>query len=101
MEIDPKVAQNALLGKATQNAQQGASKTSDGPSFGDFLTDSLEGAVEAQKSAESATSAAVAGDADLVDVLQALTEAETTLNTVLSIRERLVSAYQEVMRTPI
>jgi flagellar hook-basal body complex protein FliE len=47
------------------------------------------------------SAAAVQGKADMIDVLQAVTEAETTLNTVLSIRDRLVQSYQEIMRTPI
>lgn len=94
---------NAAAG-AYQNAlKQATDKTSksDGASFGDFLKDSLGGAIESQKKSEQMTAAAVEGKADMVDVLQAVTEAETTLNTVLSIRDRLVSAYQEVMRTPI
>ena len=84
--------QNALKNLGGNND---AKKSGDN-SFGDMLKNSLEDAIETQT-----TAAAVEGNADMVDVLQAVTEAETTLNTVLAVRDRLVSAYQEIMRMPI
>jgi flagellar hook-basal body complex protein FliE len=44
---------------------------------------------------------AVTGEADLTDVVTAVTNAELTLQTVVSVRDRLISAYQEIMRMPI
>ena len=89
--------QNALKNLGGNND---AKKSGDN-SFGDMLKNSLEDAIETQKVSEKTTAAAVEGNADMVDVLQAVTEAETTLNTVLAVRDRLVSAYQEIMRIPI
>jgi flagellar hook-basal body complex protein FliE len=43
----------------------------------------------------------VTEEADLTEVVQAVTSAEVTLQTVVSIRDRLVSAFQEIMRMPI
>ncbi|MGM0421466.1 MAG: flagellar hook-basal body complex protein FliE [Pseudomonadota bacterium] len=88
--------QNAL-----KQASEGSEKKSDGPSFGDMLKESLGDAIETQHKSEQMSAAAVQGKADMIDVLQAVTEAETTLNTVLSIRDRLVQSYQEIMRMPI
>ncbi len=88
--------QNALKNLGGESAK----KTGDN-AFGDMVKNSLEGAIDAQKVSERTTSAAVEGNADTIDVLQAVTEAETTLNTVLAVRDRLVSAYQEIMRMPI
>lgn len=99
MDINNDLIANALKGTDPKAKTQG--KSGDGPAFGEFLKDSLEGAIDTQHKGERVTADAVAGNADMVDVLQAVTEAETTLNTVLAIRDRLVSAYQEVMRTPI
>jgi len=44
---------------------------------------------------------AVTGEADLTDVVAAITSAELTLQTVVAVRDRLISAYQEIMRMPI
>jgi flagellar hook-basal body complex protein FliE len=44
---------------------------------------------------------AVTGEADIVDVVQAVGNAEITLQTVVAVRDRVISAYQEIMRMPI
>ena len=44
---------------------------------------------------------AVTGEADITDVVQAVTSAELTLQTVVAVRDRMISAYQEIMRMPI
>lgn len=75
-------------------------KTGD-TSFGDMLKNSVEEAIDTQYKGEKATASAVQGEGDMIDVLQAVTEAESTLNTVLAVRDRLITAYQEIMRMPI
>jgi flagellar hook-basal body complex protein FliE len=44
---------------------------------------------------------AVAGTADLTEVVTAMSKAEVTLQTVVTIRDRVVQAYQEILRMPI
>ena len=53
------------------------------------------------KAAELATASAVAGEADLTDVVTAVSNAEMTLQTVVTVRDRVVAAYQEILRMPI
>jgi flagellar hook-basal body complex protein FliE len=72
-----------------------------GAAFGDILKDSLKSAVETQHKSEKISGAALAGKADMTDVLQAVTNAEMALNTVLAVRDKVVSAYEQVMRTPM
>jgi len=72
-----------------------------GASFKDLLKDKIEGAVESQHTSEKMSAQAVAGNADITDVLQAVTDAEMTLNTVMAVRDRVISAYQQILRTPI
>lgn len=69
--------------------------------FGDLLKQSLQSAVEAQHKSEKISGAALAGKADMTDVLQAVTDAEMALNTVLAVRDKVVQAYEQVMRTPM
>ena len=42
--------------------------------------------------------ASAAGKAELVDVVTAVANAETTLETVVALRDRMISAYQDIMR---
>jgi flagellar hook-basal body complex protein FliE len=72
-----------------------------GGGFGDILKQSLQTAVDAQHKSEKVSGLALSGKADMTDVLQAVTQAEMALNTVLAVRDRVVQAYQDVMRTPI
>lgn len=44
---------------------------------------------------------AAAGTADLTDVVTAMSKAEVTLQTVVTVRDRVVQAYQEILRMPI
>ena len=43
----------------------------------------------------------VAGQADMVDVVNAVNTAEITLDTVVAVRDKVIAAYQDIMRMPI
>jgi flagellar hook-basal body complex protein FliE len=43
----------------------------------------------------------MAKKAELVDVVTAVTQAEITLETVTAVRDKVISAYQDIMRMPI
>lgn len=84
-------------------AMPGSEKTAgqQGPNFADVLKNTIRDTVEAQRNSERVSAAAVAGKANITDVLQAVTEAEMSLSTVLAVRDRVIRAYEEVMRSPI
>ena len=43
----------------------------------------------------------ISGESDLTDVVAAVNDAELTLQTITALRDRLVQAYQEIIRMPI
>ncbi|MBK18604.1 MAG: flagellar hook-basal body complex protein FliE [Rhodospirillaceae bacterium] len=69
--------------------------------FSDMLGDAMKGAIETGKHSEMMSAKAVAGQADLREVVTAVTNAEVTLQTALSIRDRVVQAYQDIISMPI
>lgn len=71
------------------------------PSFGDLLQQTVADAVTASRHGEAVSIQAASGRADLQDVVEAVNAAEITLQTVVSVRDRVISAYQEIMRMPI
>lgn len=73
----------------------------DGASFGDVLKQSVQGAIDAQHKSEQVSAASLVGKADMTEVLQAVNNAQLALNTVLAVRDRLVQAYEQIMRTSI
>ena len=50
---------------------------------------------------EQVAAEAMVGQADLTDVVMAVNNAELTLQTVVAIRDKVVEAYQEIVRMPI
>jgi flagellar hook-basal body complex protein FliE len=73
-------------------------------SAGDFaglVQDALSKAIEGGKQAETKSAQNLAGKGELVDVVTALTAAETTLDTIVAVRDRVISAYQDISRMPI
>lgn len=72
-----------------------------GPSFGDVLKQSMQSAINAQQKSEEVSASALAGKADATDLLQAVNDAEIALKTVLAVRDKVVQAYEQIMRTPI
>ena len=44
---------------------------------------------------------AATGKADLVDVVTAVAAAEATLETVVTVRDQVIKAYQDILRMPI
>jgi len=70
-------------------------------SFADLLGDAVQGAIETGRHGERMSAKAVAGQADLREVVTAVTNAELTLQTALSIRDKVIQAYQDIISMPI
>ena len=72
-----------------------------GGGFADLLKSAMTDAMKASKNAETQMANQVQGKAQLVDVVTAVSAAESSLETVMAIRDQVISAYQEIMRMPI
>jgi len=72
-----------------------------GPDFAKMLGAAMNDAVSASRHAETQMAAQVQGKAQLVDVVTAISSAEASLETVIAVRDQVISAYQEIMRMPI
>ena len=72
-----------------------------GSDFLSLLKTSAGGAIDSLKAGESASAAAIAGNASLPEVVSAVNAAEMTLQTVVAVRDKLVGAYQDLMRMAI
>lgn len=90
----------ALQGAATGAPGAGVAQTAES-GFGDLLNQVLGSVVEAGQKSDMQTAQAVQGKGDLVDVVTAVAESEVALETLVSVRDRMISAYEEIMRMPI
>lgn len=92
------------MGRLTGTGSGGATAAptqAGGASFGDVLAQATRDTVGAMRKGEDMSALATVGKADLTDVVQAVTNAEVTLQTVTTVRDRVVSAYQEILKMPI
>lgn len=91
------VARSAVGGGFSEASTEATS----GGGFGDFLSQALKDVDQTARKAENQSALAVAGKADLVDVVTAVNSAELALDTLVSVRDKVISAYQDIMRMPI
>ncbi|MCJ2034346.1 flagellar hook-basal body complex protein FliE [Methylobacterium sp. J-068] len=72
-----------------------------GSNFTSLLTSTLDSVSEAGRKADSQAMAVAGGKANVVDVVTAVAESETALQTLVAVRDRVISAYEEIMRMQI
>lgn len=75
--------------------------TASGGNFADAVARALQSAVGAGRDADRRATAAIAGEGDVTELALAVSKAELALQTTVAVRDRLVSAYQDVMRMSI
>ncbi len=100
------MALGAVTGPALQalqayRATQGDTASTASSGFGDMLQSALKGVVDQGHTAEQQSVAAISGHGDLLDVVSAVSKAELSLQTTIAVRDRVVQAYQDIMRMPI
>ncbi|MFW7269465.1 flagellar hook-basal body complex protein FliE [Gluconacetobacter sp. Hr-1-5] len=88
------------LQPSTDDTQSDASSDSVS-SFGNVLDGALKNAVQTGKSAETLTAQGLSGKGNLTDIATSVEEAKLTLQTVTTVRDRIVQAYQDVMKMSI
>ena len=72
-----------------------------GTSFADLLQKVGNAAIATGNQSEAVAVKAAARQAELFDVVTAMASAEVTLQAVIAVRDRLIQAYQEVIKMPI
>ena len=79
----------------------GAVAGGSGAAFGEAMQRAVTGVIDTARGAEAQSMQAIAGNADITEVVTAVAKAELALQTTMAIRDRVVQAYQDIMRMPI
>jgi flagellar hook-basal body complex protein FliE len=72
-----------------------------GTGFSEVLQNAISQTIQTGRQADAAMTQAAVGKAELVDVVTAIAAAEVALETMVSVRDSAIQAYQEIMRMPI
>ena len=73
----------------------------DGADFGAALRSAVESAIDTGHEAEAQSMKAITQGGNVTEVATALSRAELTLQTATAVRDRMLSAYQDIMRIQI
>ncbi len=76
---------------------------SDGTStnFTSVLKDVMDAVTASAQKSDVQAQTVAAGKANMVDVVTAVAETETTFQTMISVRDKVIAAYEEVLRMQI
>jgi flagellar hook-basal body complex protein FliE len=85
---------SAALGKV-------AGEAAAGPSFGSLLKNAIGSVVEAGRKSDAQTQALATGKSNIVDVVTAVSETEVAVEALVAVRDKVIAAYEEIMRMPI
>jgi len=94
----------ANIGTSSASAGSAAASSATGAGvsdFSNFLSNALRDGIGTMKQGEAMAGRQITGQANIVDVVSAVNQAEVTLDTVVAVRDKVVQAYQSIMNMPI
>jgi len=78
-----------------------SSGESGGADFSSLVGKALEATADVGRKADAQTASVAAGRSDLVDVVTAVAESEAAIETLVAVRDKVIAAYEEIMRMPV
>ena len=76
-------------------------ESSEGSSFADMIRGVAKDTISATNRTETESIGALSKSTSMVDVVTAVTNAEVALETAIAVRDRVIAAYQQIIRMPI
>src|SRR5216683_1832398 len=87
--------QTASLGRSTAAAPDSA------PNFSAVLKDVINAVSGAAQKSDAQAHAVATGKSNMVDVVTAVAETETAVQTLVSVRDKVIAAYEDILKMPI
>lgn len=101
----PTVAANAYAALSrimdSGGAEKGGQATSGGPSFSALLKDAVGSVLDSGKKSDAQAMAMTSGKANVMDVVTAVAETDVAVSTLVSVRDRVIQSYEDIMKMPI
>lgn len=100
------ISTSAVRGAYRSSQQLQSDKTAATPeaeksSFAEIVGNASKGTLQTVRESDAAMQEGVTGEMDTQAVVEATMNLESTVKVAVSVRDKLVEAYQEVMRMPI
>ena len=99
----PTVAANAYanLARILDTGGAGKGAQTSGPSFSSVLKDAIGGVMDVGRKSDQQTVAMAAGKANVMDVVTAVAETDVAVSTLVSVRDKVIQAYEDIMKMSI
>ncbi len=91
----------AKLGDPAAGAKTLGEAAAPGQNFGAMLKDAMGAIAQTARASDAQAQAMAAGKANVVDVVTAVAESEVAVDALVAVRDRVIAAYEEIMRMPI
>jgi len=92
---------NANLGRVLESGGVTAGADGTGPSFSAVLKDAIGGVMEAGRKSDAQTVAMANGKSNVMDVVTAVAETDVAVSTLVSVRDKVIQAYEDIMKMTI
>jgi flagellar hook-basal body complex protein FliE len=89
------------IGGAGAAGAAGAAGPTAGPDFGHMVNQAMSDAVSDSRTAETQMTARMQGKTNLIDVVDAISSAQTSLSTMIAVRNQMIQSYQQIMNMAI
>jgi flagellar hook-basal body complex protein FliE len=100
----PTVAANAYASAARILDTASAGKGTDvaaGQSFSAVLKEAVGSVLDAGRKSDAQTVAMASGKANVMDVVTAVAETDVAVSTLVSVRDRVIQSYEDIMKMAI
>ena len=102
----PAIAANAYAALANlreQTVNLGGEPAAEigGLNFGSVLKDVMTNVTTIGRRSDAQAQAVTVGKANMIDVVTAVAESETAVQALVSVRDKVIAAYEEILKMPI
>lgn len=104
MAIPSQAIHGALNAYASAAKSQGPGlepRDGDGKEFADLVKNAAHAALDNAKTGEATALGAVGDKQDMAKIVTAVAEAQLSLETAVTVRDKVIEAYREILRMPI
>ncbi len=99
MSINPAQAAQAYGAIARLGGKTDQTRTAG--NFGDLVNNAIQNTTDTGRVAEAKALDLATGRSDIVDLVTAVAETEVAVETMVAVRDRVITAYQEILNMPI
>jgi len=90
-----------LLTDPTQAAGAATGDATGGTSFTALLKEAIGSVAELGQKSDAQTRSMANGKSDMVNVVTAVSETEVAIDAVVAVRDKVIAAYEDIMKMPI